>query len=209
MDASAIYVLRMDDLPQVTRIHIAAFPKSALGQLGKEAVRRYYKWQLQGPHNCVALGICQGKKLVGFCFAGIFRGAFSGFLRENRNFLIWRVLLRPWLISNPLFRERLTLALRSLFRRSVPVASTVMYVKNSFGILSIAVDPAVQGLGYGKQLILEVERAAGERGFVHLHLTVRVDNYRAVNFYEKLGWRKTNAPDGIWRGSMTKILVNG
>lgn len=34
----------------VAGVHVAAFPSSALTRLGSEAVRRYYLWQIEGPH---------------------------------------------------------------------------------------------------------------------------------------------------------------
>lgn len=76
-------VLNHDDLPAVAAIHVAAFPDSALTALGVEAVRRYYAWQLDGPHEVFALGVdavqydndgtIANKQLIGYCFAGGFR----------------------------------------------------------------------------------------------------------------------------------------
>lgn len=208
MTLPMISIMQIQDLREITRIHLAAFPKSALGQLGEEMVTRYYRWQLQGPHDAVALGIYCRENLAGFCFAGVFRGALSGFLRKNRTFLVWYVLLRPWLIANPLFFERLNLALSVLMRRSVLPVSSVVLPDKSFGILSIAVDPQMQGAGYGRSLMLEIERIAGERCFSNMHLTVGRNNDRAIMFYEKLGWQKLLASDGVWRGSMIKHLEN-
>src|SRR4051794_28874673 len=102
------------NLPNVAALHMRAFPGSALAALGTDAVRRYYAWQLDGPHDVVALGAKRGDKLVGFCFGGVFRGALSGFVQANRGFLVRRVLTHPWLVVNPIFRDRLALGVRSL-----------------------------------------------------------------------------------------------
>ncbi len=67
--------LEVKDLPAVATVHKAAFPKSALTMLGTEAVRRYYEWQLLGPHESISLGAFLGPEVVGFCVGGIFRGA--------------------------------------------------------------------------------------------------------------------------------------
>ncbi len=72
--------LEAADLPALVEIHKAAFPDSALTRLGREAIRRYYEWQLIGPHDVVALGARQGPDLVGFCFGGTFRGATVGWV---------------------------------------------------------------------------------------------------------------------------------
>ncbi len=42
-------------------------------------------------------------------------------------------------------------------------------------------------------------------GYNQLHLSVHVENYRAVSFYEKLGWERSYH-DGVWNGKMTKML---
>jgi ribosomal protein S18 acetylase RimI-like enzyme len=193
--------LHEGDLQEVARIHLAAFPKSAIGQLGDEAVKRYYRWQLQGPHDVIALGTFCEEKLTGFCFAGIFRGSLSGFLQKNKAFLAWRVITHPWLAATPLFRERIRSASIILIKRPEVVAP-----QKSFGVLSIAVDPEWQGAGVGKRLMLEVERIARDRDFLNMHLTVGIDNMQAIKFYEKLGWCKVLAQDGKWRGAMAKHI---
>src|SRR6267378_4194115 len=115
-----IRTLEGKDLPGVSMVHMLAFPESALTMLGTEAVRRYYEWQLVGPHDVAALGAFVNAELVGFCFGGIFRGAMSGFVRKNRKFLIGHVLAQPWLIRNPIFRDRLATGARVLKRRAKP-----------------------------------------------------------------------------------------
>jgi len=208
MNDAWIRTLQENDLQGVTLIHLAAFPKSALGLLGASVVYRYYQWQMQGPHDAIALGIFQGQKLVGFCFAGVFRGALSGFLQKNKWFLVLRVLTHPWLAATPFFRERLKFAWAVLSRQPARNVSQSVVPANSFGILAIAVDPQIQSVGLGKQLMMETEKIAIERCFSHLHLTVAVDNGQAIAFYNKLGWQKIPAADGAWCGVMMKKLVD-
>ena len=200
--------LNQNDLDSVVEIHLNAFADRALASLGREAVRRYYEWQLLGPHDAIALGIFHREKLAGFCFAGVFRGALFGFLRKNRRFLVWRVITHPWLLVAPFFRERIHQAW-NIFRRR-PGAPNLQQVKPmiSFGILAIAVDPQTQGMGLGKRLMAETEKIAIGRGFSHLHLTVDIHNTQAISFYEDLGWQKLPSTDRLWRGSMAKDVVN-
>jgi len=193
------------DLDAVVRVHILAFPKSALTKLGKEAIRRYYLWLLNGPHESLCIAAFEDIEMRGFCFAGVFREALTGFLKRNKSFLAWRVLTHPWLAANPLFLNRLNKARTIIFWRPGN-DSPAIHVKKSFGILSIAVDPYSQGAGYGRQLMAEVEKVARERDFMNMHLSVAVDNNHAITFYEKLGWQKLPAQDGKWNGSMAKHL---
>lgn len=77
--------LEFGNLIDVAKVHKRAFPESALSKLGLEATRRYYEWQLLGPHDTYAIGVFENDLLLGFCFGGVFRGALNGFLNKNKN----------------------------------------------------------------------------------------------------------------------------
>ena len=211
-DDVQVRTLEPSDLTRVAEIHLAAFPDSALTMLGAEAVRRYYAWLLTGPHQCSALGASSGANIMGFCFAGVFKGALSGFLQRNRAYLLGRMLRRPWLSTNPIFRDRVALGFRSLRRfgrpssnaTSVPPRRTTEPVP-PFGILGIAVHPDFHGQGIGRALMFEAERTARAGGFKEMLLTVQADNHRAISFYEGLSWEKTLIEEQ-WRGEMKKAL---
>src|SRR5688572_22400411 len=142
---AAVRPLTIDDLDAVAAVHIAAFPDSALGRLGPEAVRRSYRWQLEGPHDVVALAAHRRGQLVGFLVGGTFSGSLIGFVRRERWFLAGRVIRHPSLALRSIGRDRLALAARLLLRRTrgkrhrppAPPAPTA----RSFGVLAIAVDP--------------------------------------------------------------------
>ena len=206
METLILRKLDKGDLLQVSMIHKNAFPESALSQLGMEAIRRYYEWQLTGPHDCHAIGVYKMEELLGYCFAGSFNGAMSGFLKNNQKYLGFRIVTHPWLLQNPLVLDRLRLAKR-VFRRSKVIANThTQNTQPSFGVLSIAVNPSQQGLGVGKLLMDDIEAIALEKKFKELNLTVHTDNFRAVKFYESLGWRKVMNSFGNWDGGMQKVL---
>ena len=202
--------LHKADLPAVTAVHMAAFPAGALTRLGREAVRRYYEWLLIGPHDVTALGAFSTGELGGFCFGGTFQGAMAGFLRRNRTYLACRVALRPWLLKDPMFRSRLSVARRS-WRRLRRLGAAAGAGRSStarqpcFGILSIAVHPARQGAGVGQRLMLGAEAVARQRGYRVMDLTVDPRNVKGIQFYQRLQWHPAN--DRMpWTGRMTKTL---
>jgi ribosomal protein S18 acetylase RimI-like enzyme len=212
-----VRLLTLADLPAVAHIHRAAFPESALSRIGLGAIRRYYAWQMTGPHHSVAFGACAGGELAGFCFGGVYNGAVTGFLRQNRLYLLLVVALRPWLLTDPFFRERIIQAARILRIRLIPKwlrrkrkaswpARPSIQPEASFGILSIAVHPAHRGSGIGSQLMAEAERIALASGFTRMDLTVHTSNAQAIRFYEKQGWEK-DLWNGEWRGVMVKTLL--
>lgn len=197
----------LNDLEKVAKIHLAAFPKSALTHLGKEAVRRYYDWQLTGPHDCLAIGAFDEQgRMLGFCFGGVFRGSLSGFVSKNQRFLVFQVLKRPWLILvNPIFRDRIRLGLRVGKSKTPQTHWDRKTAAKSFGILSIAVNPAAQGQGIGRQLMDYSELYARSNGFIRMNLTVAPENKQAIRFYEYNGWEKVIGSTG-WNGVMEKVL---
>ncbi len=220
MSEFTIREIRYEDLDDVTRIHIASFSDRALSQLGKGAVKRYYKFLftefLQSYPICAE---ANGNTLVGFCFAGVYSGSFSGFLRKYKWYLAGHILSHPWLIFSPIVREQTSLSLKTLKRifmrkfykrpkqavvinKSLP-DSPPRYVP--WGILSIAVDPAYQRKGVAEAMMRFVENMLEEMGITSLTLSVHTDNSPAVRFYEKMGWEKV-PPGEEWNGKMMKRL---
>jgi ribosomal protein S18 acetylase RimI-like enzyme len=198
-----------NDLPQIVAVHRRSFPDSALTKLGGEIVRRYYLWQLTGPHKKVrAVGAFLDDACAGFSFSGEFSGSTSGFIGRNRNYLIREVALHPWLIFNPLFRRRIYSGLRILknfSRKKNDGDGPDRKREKSYGILSIAVAPEFQKLGVGQLLMRDAEHEAVKCGYERMHLTVSPENERAIRFYRKLDWEKLSR-NGDWTGSMYKRL---
>jgi ribosomal protein S18 acetylase RimI-like enzyme len=89
----------------------------------------------------------------------------------------------------------LALLATSLLPRLPKKTADSQIKKRSFGILSIAVSPSHQRCGLGRLLIETSEKAAREAGIYEMHLSVEVDNQKAVRFYEKLGWEKVPSND--------------
>jgi len=195
-------------LAAVSQVHSRAFPDSALTRLGHEAVRRYYEWQMQGPHEHHFIGVFDRNSLAGFAVGGTARAALAGFVARNKSFLITRVLLRPRLIVSVRGRKAIASALETLKRVRVQCKATPSpkaESPRSFGILAIAVDPACQGRGMGLQLMERIEQIAREHHFARMHLTVGVNNVKAIRFYEKHGWTREGNP-ALWCGLMGKHL---
>ncbi|MFZ5984787.1 MAG: GNAT family N-acetyltransferase [Acidobacteriota bacterium] len=201
-----ISTISASDCSRVAALHRAVFPRSALTRLGLEAVRRYYLWQLEGPHDHWFRGAWKEGQLAGFCVSGISRGALGGFLARNRGFLAWRLAIRPWLWADPPVLDRVKTAGRALgILRKPDARPGVSFPVPTWGILSIAVATQSQGSGIAKLLMDDAEQEACRRGFCHMHLSVDVHNARAIRFYEKEGWQKVFL-DGAWAGTMTKLL---
>ncbi|MGN6696406.1 MAG: GNAT family N-acetyltransferase [Aquihabitans sp.] len=188
--------LGVADLDDVASLHQLVFRDSVLSQLGFETVRRYYRWQLTGPHDVEAFGLFVGHDLVGFLVGGRFRGSMIGFVKQEKAFLARQTLRHPIVILGSRGRFALRTGTRLLFR---PVKPTIVerperVPDKSFGILAIAIDPNVQRSGMGSLLLDEAERRAAAMGMERLHLTLDPQSWGAAEFYRGQGWRRLGIP---------------
>jgi ribosomal protein S18 acetylase RimI-like enzyme len=210
------------DLGAIAAMHAEAFPASALTLLGPRVVTEYYRWQLDAPHDLVALAAREDGDLVGFVWAGTFRRALKGFVARNGLVLVTALARRPHLLLDARVRRRVRPAARILgrhFRRRLlhpgavraddvdaGVGELVTSPGRSFGILVLAVSPAARGTGVADLLIDEAEARARQAGLTQMQLTVQPGNARAVRFYERNGWSRHGDRPGPWSGCMTKAL---
>ncbi len=203
-----VHEVAQSDLPRIAALHVDAFPDSVLGQLGVEAVRRNYLWQLTGPHDLTALSATMDGEIVGYLFGGVFRGSTIGFVKREKWFLMRRVVTHPRILARGVGWKRVTLAARLVARRSSSPSTEVPagVPRRSFGVLAIAVDPSTQGSGVGRVLMQVATESAREAGFESMHLTVHPDNHGAIGFYCLLGWVRVGSEVGAWSGRMTLNL---
>lgn len=201
----------------MARLHLAAFDDSVLGRLGHEAVRRNYVWQLDGPHDVVALvaerapqstGAAGSAALAGYLIGGRFRGSTVGFVRREKWFLIRAALRHPGFLTKSVGWRRLVLGVRLLFRRRPSAApeNPAAVPPRSFGVLAIAVDPMCQGTGVGRALMVDARGHAEAAGYGAMHLSVHPENDAAIAFYRSLGWVPMPEPNGEWTGRLRLSL---
>jgi ribosomal protein S18 acetylase RimI-like enzyme len=190
-------------IPAVVRLHGRVFPDSVLTELGSEALDRYYRWQLLGPHEVVAFGVELSGDLVGLLVGGRFRGSMIGFVKGNASFLVGRIARRPSIAFGPRGRAALRTGLRLLLRPTSPtrIERPERVPDGSFGVLVVAVDPQAQRAGVGRALLEEAEHRARAAGFERLHLTLDPSNWSAAAFYREQGWERLGLPgdtDRAW-----------
>ena len=202
--------LNRQDIKEIAAIHRSAFPESAWTKLGNRVVEEFYLWHLLGPHPIVrATGAYVEGQCAGFCISGVFHASTSGFLSKNRNLLITRIVVKPWLIFDPVFVGKLKsgqMILQKFKKKNQERDSVPAKAVDSFGILAIAVDPVRQGLGLGQLLMDDAEKAAIDHDFSKMDLTVNPGNHGAIKFYERLHWVKKSHQNEMWKGVMVKEL---
>ncbi len=114
-------------------------------------------------------------------------------------FSLWQRcgLLRPW--NDPVEDVRLkALVQPELFLVGeldgrVIASAMAGYDGHRGSLFYLAVKPELQGRGYGRMLLSEVERRLLALGCPKLNLMVRGDNLQVLEFYQRLGYQ----PQGV------------
>lgn len=198
-----------------------AFRASVLTKLGKGVVRRYYQWQHEHQRRIVFIVCREDGLLTGFCVVGAFHDALYGYLRSNAPQIMLALLVRPHLWFSATIAEAVRRGLhlfrwkhrsrqlepaRSASIRDMHMRSTSVEQDDSSDyILSIAVDPAYQGGGIGRELMTCAEQVALLRGRRALALSVREENSAAIAFYISRGYAKL-MKHNRWNGDMIKVF---
>ena len=153
-------------LDAVVAVHRRAFPDSALTILGADMTRRYYRSLWSGPHEAVGLvSRSEAGEVVGFLVGGTFRGSTIAFLSTQRRRLAGAVLRSPRALASPVVWGRVVAGLRLMWvrRDSSGPERPADVPPESFGVLSVAVDPAAQRSGIGGRLLAGAIDAARAR----------------------------------------------
>jgi ribosomal protein S18 acetylase RimI-like enzyme len=205
----SLRILTPDDIPVVAAIHRAVFPRAAISRLGQAAARRYYDSLMSGLYDTVGVGAFEQNQLSGFCFVGVRHIAEISYVRQHALFLAWRIASHPWLLMESFIWSRIGSGLRLLLPQSRPPVATALTDQDSgssYGVQYLAVHPSCQGRGLGTQLLSASEEIARQHGCAEIHLSVYLDNTKAIGLYERIGWQKF-FQDGVWRGLMFKRLI--
>ena len=81
--------------------------------------------------------------------------------------------------------------------RTVGCCAAIPHGRGALEVAKLAVDPAAQGHGIGRQLVLEALRFARERGFIKVILTSNSALVNALKLYESLGFERRLVPDNV------------
>ncbi|GEM_PF-1141377 len=181
-----------NDLKEIAEIHKLAFSESFLTALGVEAIKRYYLYQSINNTKVYSLVAVLEKKIIGFCFGGVYRNSLGGYLKRNFFYLCLLLIFKPFIIFKKGFFPTIKIALISMMFPHYLKTSNDLQAseieEKAFTILSICVLPQFKGLGVAQAMMLKSEEKARELGFDMMRLTVHKDNLRAINFYKRLGY---------------------
>lgn len=184
-----VRVATLEDLKQVSKVHVQCFPNSFSTQLGTKLLMRfYYEYMKVNPELFL---VAEEDEIVGFCM-GYYCGnnQFTKNFVKNNWFRIGLQFIRLAITGNPLFYEKLG----KIFKKSQGFAVVDEEVEailpdQKGDLLSVCVLDAYRGAGVAQELIEAYEDQLLQAGRQICLLTVDPKNTRAVRFYERNGYR--------------------
>lgn len=184
--------LKTNDALNIAQLHVVAFPKYFLTELGIEFSRRYYK-ELIG-QNELSIGAYTDHKLVGFIVGGSnVVLAISNFYRKNLLFCCWKItiaIIRSSIVRKGIFKRisHILIAFQSIIKTNKQDKKFSSAANISrLNLLSIAVHPEFMGSGIAEDMLKRFEENLSVKKIESYYLSTKKENKRAISFYKKAG----------------------
>jgi len=175
-------------VPDVTSIHLDAFPDYMSSLLGPRYVNALMEWFRFGDRRVALVAIDAHRTPVGYVI-----GAPSGYSRSLTRDLLWvagrSLLLRPWAALRGEFRDTALDRLRFMLLGSSSHSVSPALPPPTMALVGIAVSREARGRDVGRLLLQSFEAAALKLGMKSLLLSVYSDNVPARRLYERYRWK--------------------
>lgn len=174
---------KKNDLYNIIDVHIKAFPRFFMTQLGKKFLWEYYFTVLMYNSNIFLVAIDENEnKILGFVAGFLNPSSFYSFLKKRRIRLGLAIFLG--ILKSPKLIMRVIQNYRKVNR------NIYLGEEKIVELASIAVDPEYSGKGIGKSLVNRFLRAALDLGAEKVILSTDAENNDKVNyFYKSLGFK--------------------
>ena len=168
------------EIVQVVLIHKKAFNDFFLTKLGDKFLWLYYS-TVSKNKNGILIGYYEGENLLGFsCATYLSRGFYSTLVKDN--FVKFAIIGIKLVFTKP---GSLIRILKNFSKSDISIRDDGNYAE----LLSIGVNPGMQGSGIGKQLLVDLEEQLSQKGIKQLSLTTDYyKNDKAIGFYKSLGY---------------------
>jgi ribosomal protein S18 acetylase RimI-like enzyme len=182
-----------EDIPSIVSVHLRSFQYFFLTFLGKRFVAHLYREILREPDHVFLVAVYGDKRVIGFA-AGV----------RDLKALFTRLAKREWFpfALSSIHAALLRPSIIPRLWRALRYPEKVMKAACPASLMSIAVDPTVQGGGVGKHLVSEFLGEMTLKGVDRVCLTTDRDNNEAANnFYLHLGFVKVRdfqTEEGRW-----------
>ena len=195
------------DMHWMAALHASQLPHGFFVRLGRAYLRAYHRTFMQSPHAAALVAEHDGRP-AGFIVGPTDAGEHHRFAINQRGLRLGLAGV-VGLASHPaaaieFARTRVTRYVRSVVRASRAAAPADQGARPRTGapqavLAHVAVEPAVQGKGFGRALVDAFVERARTAGAGRIELVTIDDDRGAAAFYESLGWTPEGAShrDGI------------
>lgn len=168
------------EIVQVVLIHKKAFNDFFLTKLGDKFLWLYY-YSVSNNKNGILIGYYEGENLLGFSGATtLSRGFYKALVKDN--FVKFAIIGIKLIFTKPG-------SLLRIFKNFSKSDKSIDDNGNYAELLSIGVNPGIQGRGIGKQLLSELENQLVKNEIKQLSLTTDYyKNDKAIGFYKSMGY---------------------
>lgn len=171
----------IEDIDDIVKVHLSAFPGFFLTDLGESFLKLYYKSVLKSDDG-ILLSCIKDNRIIGFCAACKQSAGFNTRLIKNDILKYVSIGLKLF-ITNPKAIIRL---IRNLTKKG-DTTDNGEYSE----LLSIGVSREIQSKGAGQALMSFLETILRDLNIRQLSLTTDFeDNAKTLNFYSKNGFIK-------------------
>jgi ribosomal protein S18 acetylase RimI-like enzyme len=187
---------KKEALPELANCHLLCFPSSLASKLGRRYVQKTLEWFIVSP-NRFLYHIESDNKVVGYCGGFVPKkfgdGSSSGMLQYAFNEAIKGIIKNPLLLFHPEVRQHYPFIWMNIKRKLTGKAKPAQPIPAGkpftpfVGLVVIAVHPDYRGTGVAQRLMTEFENRVRDYNQNELVLSVKKDNRRAINAYQKFG----------------------
>jgi len=169
------------DIPSLVKVHEMSFQQFFLTELGSKFLAHFYR--SVNKHSLgVLTGIFDGEQMIGFAAATKISAGFYKKLVMSFP-LVYGIEALKLLFLN---RKALKRLIQNLTKKNDNYEDDGRYAE----LLSIAILPDKQGIGAGKQLLVDLENRLSNDGVSQLALTTDMnENEKTVSFYQGLQYK--------------------
>ncbi len=175
-------------LDGVVQLHHEAFSGYLNTLLGAGYVKSFMRWFIKREDSVSLAAVDRNQAVVGYVI-----GAGIGYDKALNRDLFWtvavRILLKPWLLLNPLLRIAIKARLRVMAKHERAIGLEQGLPQPSMSLIAIGVASSRRRNGIGLQLMQAFTEQASVLQMRSLRLSVYQDGVSARRFYEKCGWK--------------------
>ena len=183
-------------LDSVALCHMKSFPESISTKLGKRYVKKMLEWYMVSENRFI-FGCFEKDVIVGYVGGLIGTGSTSAMIQYSFWEGVTSLFFKPQVLLNINILKKRNIIFKNIFTR-IFYFLNIKHKKSgkkknngkndSVGLIVIGVDSQYRRAGIGGLLLKRFERQCKNFSINKAHLSVKNNNFKAIEAYKKFGW---------------------